>query len=208
MKIKLKCIYFAGVLGVFVGVATPCWGTSVLQLSIMPEVQLIAPDESVCGLRLNLPYGVNESVTGIDLGFFSQTSKDAAALQISVFGNIVEQNADGIQIATVNAVGNAMTGFQIGLLYNTANKFKGLSISGGANYYVEEGEGIMIAVLGNYAPVLKGLQVGLVNAPAYATGLQIGLVNWTKNMRGLQIGIINYIEEGALPFMLGLNANF
>lgn len=184
------------------------FGSAVLQVSVAPDVQLIPEDESVLGLRLNLPYGLNKSVYGFDLGVVSQVSGDAAALQVSVLANIVDQNANSLQIATVNSVGNSMVGLQIGILYNTANKFAGIGVGGLVNYYSEEGAGILVGGVVNYSPVLKGLQVGAFNISSYASGLQIGAINYTKKLRGIQIGVINCVEEGPLPFMPVINASF
>jgi hypothetical protein len=184
------------------------YGDQLLQVSITSNVQLVPEDEPVSGLRLNLPYGKNTSMTGLDFGFVTESTQDADALQIAVIGNLVEQNVAGMQIASFNVVGNIMKGVQIGFLFNTDNKFSGIGIAGGFNHYKEEGSGILISACGNYGEVLNGAQIGLCNIATYSTGLQIGVVNYTKNARGLQIGVVNVIEEGSLPFMPFLNFNF
>lgn len=184
------------------------YGDQFLQFSLTPDAQLVSKDESICGLRLSLPYGRNVSMKGIDAGFITDTTQDANALQATIIGNLVEQNATGLQVGSFNAVGNEMTGCQIGILFNTVNKFSGVGIAGGFNRYTESGGGILIGTFGNYGEVLKGAQIGLCNIATYSSGLQIGVVNFAKNARGMQIGIINVIEEGALPFMPILNLNF
>lgn len=194
---------FFGALGISYLHADPA-----LQLSFTPSAQLVSVDESISGLRLSLPYGRNASMTGIDAGFITDTTQDANALQAAFFGNFVEQNATGMQVASFNAVGNVMKGCQIGLLFNTDNKFSGIGIAGGVNHFTEEGSGILIGAFGNYGEVLNGAQIGLCNIAKYSSGLQIGVVNYAKNARGIQIGLLNFIEEGALPFMPILNVNF
>ena len=184
------------------------YGDQFLQVSLTPDAQLVSEDESVCGLRLSLPYGRNASVTGVDLGFVTDTTQDASALQLAGVCNFVDQNATGLQVAIVNSVWNQMTGCQLGLLFNTDNKFSGIGIAGGVNRFSEEGTGILIGGCGNYGNVLNGAQIGLCNVATYSSGLQIGVVNWAKNARGVQIGLVNYIEQGALPFMPILNLNF
>lgn len=182
-------------------------GDPFIQVSVTPDAQLVSEEESVCGLRLCLPYGRNASVTGLDGGFVTETVDEASALQFAAIGNVVEQNGTGLQIGLFNSVGNEMDGGQVGGFFNSANKFNGIGIAGGVNRYVE-GKGILLAGCCNRGEVLKGAQISLFNVSTYSSGLQIGLVNWTKNAQGFQIGLINYIDEGALPFMPFLNVNF
>jgi hypothetical protein len=192
----------------FLGIVFPMYGEQFLQISISPDVQLVGQDESVSGLRLNLPYGKNISFSGLDFGFLSSSAQDADALQVNLIGNLVEQNGMGAQVSCLNVVYNSMKGLQISLLFNDNYKFNGIGVAGGFNKYTDEGNGILIATCGNYGEVLKGVQVGLCNISTYSTGLQIGVFNYAKNVKGLQIGILNIIEEGALPFMPFLNFNF
>lgn len=183
------------------------WGDPFVQVSITPNAQLVSEEESVCGLRLCLPYGRNASVAGLDAGFITETVDEANALQFAGIGNIVEQNCTGFQVGMFNSVGNEMTGGQTGGFFNSANKFGGIGMTGGVNHY-SEGKGILLAGIANIGEVLKGAQVSLFNISTYSSGLQVGLVNWAKNAQGFQIGLINYIDEGVVPFMPILNLNF
>ena len=46
-----------------------------IQLALLTPVQLFPETDTVCGVRLNLLYGRNVSVTGLDIGLINHTTQ-------------------------------------------------------------------------------------------------------------------------------------
>jgi len=111
----------------------------------------------VVGLRVGIPYGSNDAITGIDVGFWGQ-SDYAWAFQVNVVANIVRDTMGGIQVGLYNEAGN-LTGIQVGL-WNRAPTLAGAQI------------GII-----NLADEADGFQIGLINRTELMHGYQFGLVN-------------------------------
>ena len=111
----------------------------------------------VAGLRIGIPYGMNDAVTGIDVGFWGQANY-AWAFQVNVVANVVRDRMGGLQFALYN-YGGDLTGIQVGL-WNR----------------VLSGEGLQIGLL-NLADQFNGFQLGVVNRTETMHGYQIGLVN-------------------------------
>ncbi len=111
----------------------------------------------VAGLRLGLPYGKNDSVTGVDIGLWG-VSDYAWAIQFNLLHNSVRDEMGGIQVSCVNDAGH-LTGLQFGL-WNTAPTMEGFQIG-----------------LLNLADSVNGFQVGIVNRTENMKGYQFGLVN-------------------------------
>jgi hypothetical protein len=146
------------------------------QLSFIgPTMQLVDDDADVKGFRLNLLYGVNRNVTGLDLGLINRTTEDFKGYQGGLVGvthgrvsgwqdnwavNVAEGQFYGLQTGLVNLVGTG-EGVQFGA-YNSADYMSGLQI----------------AVV-NFAEDLNGVQVGLINIIRSKGSFPIlPLVNW------------------------------
>ncbi len=116
-------------------------------------------DESVdvVGLRLTLPYGECESLTGFDLGLWG-TCQNMYGLQINLIRNNVIDQMAGIQIGCVNLAGDAF-GAQVGL-WNQNLKAGTFSVG-----------------LVNIADHVDGFQIGLINRTETINGFQVGIVN-------------------------------
>jgi len=113
----------------------------------------------VAGLRLNLPYGDCESVTGFDLGFYGRC-RYFEGFQLNILRNEAEDVMGGIQIGLYNSAGRAdLKGFQIGL-FNEARSMRGIQVG-----------------LVNLADSICGFQVGLINRAETMYGFQVGGVN-------------------------------
>ncbi len=143
-----------------------------LQVSLWPPVQVVCADTNVAGLRLNLLYGDNVVMQGLDLGVVSGSDC-----------------CDGIQINAVNWVRDLALGVQIGLA-NTMGAAEGLTI-GGMNTARTTLTGVQIGIL-NYAEEAAGLQIGLLNSADTMVGLQIGLVNIIHDARVPALPILNW----------------
>lgn len=141
------------------GLTARAFDTIPFQFSIWPPtMQMVPPDIAVSGLKINLPYGGNDRIVGLDLGLAS-TSVDASALQINLL-NLVENQYKGLQIGIFNLCGNS-SGLQIGALFNvTDNAASGIQIG-----------------LVNSTLEMNGLQIGIINYTQFMTGVQLGLIN-------------------------------
>lgn len=116
-----------------------------------------APD--VAGLRLTLPYGVSESVTGFDIGIFGRVNY-MEGLQVNVLRNDAIDTLAGIQVGIYNSAGRAdLFGAQIGL-FNESQSISGLQCG-----------------LINISNAVYGFQVGIVNRTETMYGFQVGVIN-------------------------------
>jgi len=192
-------------------------GWSPFQFSVFNPLQLFNEDKDIVGLRLNLVYGRNADVSGIDLGLGVNSSHNFTGIQIAgIMNNAAGDPGDfmgiGIQIACLgnttdhlygiqigglgNGVTNDATGIQIGLVGNVASTVKGIQIGGLYNFNNGKNSSI------------TGIQIGTFNYSDNVTGIQVGLYNECINMRGIQVGILNHIEKGYMRFMPIINAKF
>ena len=135
------------------------YDTTPLQISIWPNRLQVVPDEiDVSGLKLNLPYGRNNRIEGVDLGIAS-SSMNASALQINLL-NLTKEQYKGLQIGLANFAG-ASSGVCIGVLMNSTDSIH---------------KGLQVGIV-NTALETSGVQIGLVNYTSFMVGFQIGIVN-------------------------------
>jgi len=145
-------------LGLLFSVAAFSFDTSALQLSIWaPRVQLVPDYIDISGVKLNLPYGGNKKVAGVDLGIAS-INNSSSALQVNLFNRNLD-NYVGFQAGLVNLAGTS-NGVNIGLVNFTEGISSGLEIA-----------------FFNASLEHRGVQIGLVNYCEFLTGMQIGLCN-------------------------------
>ncbi len=143
---------------VSVGVVSHAYDTTPLQISVWPpNLQVVTSEIDVSGLKLNLPYGGNNHIMGIDLGIAS-TSENCSAFQVNLL-NMVGERYSGFQVGLFNLCGESR-GFQVGLLNSTDSIGSGLQV------------GIVNSTL-----EMTGVQIGLVNYTDFMIGFQIGIVN-------------------------------
>ncbi|MGN0847903.1 MAG: LA_2272 family surface repeat-containing protein [Kiritimatiellia bacterium] len=127
----------------------------------------------VVGLRLTLPYGKCESVTGFDLGVYG-SCRYFEGLQVNILRNEAEDIMAGIQLGVYNSAGRAdLTGVQVGL-FNEARSLRGIQFG-----------------LINIAEQVQGFQVGLVNRAETAYGFQVGGVNVIRDSELAFCPIVN-----------------
>ena len=141
--------------------------------------------DNVTGLRVGIPWGDNDSVTGIDIGFYGK-SKNMAGIQVNLIANIVTDRADAIQVACYNHAGS-LSGGQLGLMNVTGYGALGWDTR---------------------MPFSACAQVGLLNIANDLRGVQFGLVNKADMLYGFQIGLVNVITSGVIPFMPIVNIGF
>lgn len=116
-------------------------------------------DVDVIGLRLTLPYGACESVTGFDVGFFGRC-RYFEGFQMNLLRNDVADIMAGVQAGIYNSAGRAdFIGFQLGC-WNESRSIRGLQVG-----FV------------NVTDHAAGIQIGLINRSEALHGFQLGLVN-------------------------------
>ena len=131
-----------------------------VQVSIINPVQLFNEDTSIKGIRLNLLYGKNESMHGLDVGLVNQVGNGGFKGMQYGFVNITDAEAKGLQLGVVNFNKGNTVGLQWGGV-NTSPDMKGFQY------------GVV-----NHAGNMRGFQLGFINyAEAMDKGLQIGLLN-------------------------------
>jgi hypothetical protein len=132
-------------------------------------------DMDVVGLRLNLPSGQCEQVTGLDFGLIGR-SQYFSGIQINLLRNDVKDTLNGWQIGGYNSVGlGDSIGLQVGL-WNEAGSLSGFQVG-----------------LVNLVDYANGFQVGLVNRAEDFHGYQLGLINV---IRGSEVPFCPIINIG------------
>jgi hypothetical protein len=142
------------------------------QGSILNPAQLFSESTDVRGVRVNVLYGKNARVDGLDVGG----------------ANRVEDGVRGLQLAWLVNVAGELDGVQIGLGYNvTEGRARGLQALSGVNH-ARELYGLQLLGF-NYSRSVVGAQIGPANqAEDHLTGLQLSLINHAGSINGLQIG--------------------
>ena len=141
--------------------------------------------DNVVGLRVGIPWGENDSVTGIDIGLYGK-STNMSGIQVNLVASIVKDRADAIQVACYNHAGS-LSGAQLGLMNVTGY--------GALGYDTR----MMFSAC---------VQVGLLNIANDLRGVQVGLVNQADMLYGFQVGLVNVIKSGVIPFMPIVNIGF
>ena len=134
-----------------------------IQVSLFTPIQIFPEDNSIKGFRLNLIYGRNVSVTGLDLGLINHTTTG---------------KSKGVQFGLVGLSDSDFIGWQSNDWANvTKGKFKGFQ-SGIVNY-AKDMSGVQLGVV-NYAEIMNGLQIGLVNIIRQEGAFPVfPIVNWS-----------------------------
>jgi len=144
------------------------------QISLVTPIQAFPEEDAIRGIRLNLLYGRNASVTGLDLGVVNHTTGSALGVQFGIVG-LADGEFVGWQGNWINVVNGRMEGLQHGLV-NWAALGQGVQlgfVNHGTNY-----RGLQIALV-NYANRLNGIQLGLVNIIRHGAPFPVlPLVNW------------------------------
>lgn len=133
----------------------------LVQVSIITPIQLFPEEDSISGLRLNLLYGRNVSVTGLDLGLVNHTSTGMMT---------------GLQYGLVGIADNDFTGWQDNSINIVRNDFKGMQW--GLVNYARNAKGFQLGFV-NYTWTMEGLQIGLLNIIREGAMVPVlPLVNW------------------------------
>jgi hypothetical protein len=148
-EVKMSPKYFGTFFGLTVFtliILLPCQAQErPIQLSFYTPIQLFPEDNSIKGVRINLIYGRNASITGLDWGLINHTTTgQSMGIQMGLVG-LSDSDFMGLQYNSVNVTTGTFEGLQLGTL-NYAHSMTGLQLG-----------------LVNYAVIMNGLQIGLVN---------------------------------------------
>jgi hypothetical protein len=137
-------------------------GERPVQLSLFTPIQIYSDEHSITAFRLNVIYGRNISVRGLDLGLVNHmTSGLSKGVQIGFIG-LVDADFLGWQNNAVNVTRNGLEGFQWGIVNYAGNS-----------------RGFQLGVF-NYTETMYGLQIGLINVIRDGGVLPVlPIVNWS-----------------------------
>jgi hypothetical protein len=160
---KRSCLFLVLVICALILTAAPVLAeTRPIQISLVTPIQIFPERYSITGLRLNLLYGSNVSVTGLDVGLVNHTTAGKfIGLQYGLVG-LSDSDFSGWQDCVVNITNKKFEGFQFGWV-NYADYMSGFQLG-----------------LVNYAKTAKGLQIGLVNIIRQGGQFPVfPIVNWS-----------------------------
>jgi hypothetical protein len=118
--------------------------TQPISLSLVTPIQIVPASQGIEGFRLNLLYGRNASLTGLDIGLANHVTGRSLGVEWGLVG-LADSDFTGLQWNVVTITQGHMEGAQLGF-YNYAASVKGLQL------------GIL-----NHAGRIEGIQIGLVN---------------------------------------------
>ena len=174
---------------------------SPLGISLIPPVELPPADFTITGARINLIWGDQHNVYGLDVGtILNSTLQNSGGLQLAggVNWNKGSTTILGLQVAglaNINVQHTFVLGLQVALYNANLGESKIIGIEAGA--------------INNSAHTkLYGVQVGLYNKALEVYGFQIGLINSVADLHGLQIGLLNFNDHGLFAIAPILNFGF
>ena len=183
--------------------AAPGTQSAPIAVALWNPVQTSDENTSIRGFRLDLPYGKNYDMQGLDLGIASETTRNLTGASFTL-GSSVGHNVIGVQSSFVLALaGGTVYGLQEGI-YSQAKDLHGVQF-GVVTQVERQSYGARFAAV-NLGNAHEGAELGLVNTSKRARGLQLGLVNVTDELHGVQIGVVNVAKNGFLPFFPVMNA--
>ncbi len=133
-----------------------------VNIALFNPIQIFPEDNSIIGLRINLIYGKNVSMAGLDWGLVNGVGTGGfTGLQWGLV-NICDGNVVGFQGGGLNLTDKNVEGFQWGW-YNSGDHVSGFQLG-----------------LVNYARSMKGLQIGIINIIKTGGFMPVfPIVNWS-----------------------------
>lgn len=136
--------------------------TRPVQLALVTPIQIFPEGDAIAGVRLNLLYGRNASMVGLDLGLVNHIKEGGFKGVSWAFVGVCEGNFTGWQDGAVSITNGNFEGLQMGF-FNSAHFVNGLQF------------GVV-----NYVGSMKGLQIGLVNIIRQGGAFPVfPIVNWS-----------------------------
>ena len=160
-----KCCVLPGLIAlalVFICTAVQAQQNRPVQIALITPAQIFPEEDAITGIRLNLIYGRNVSVTGLDFGLINHTTTGKSmGIQLGLIG-LVDSDFMGWQDNWVNVTKGSFEGFQWGVV-NYSYDTRGLQLG-----------------LVNYTQTMKGLQIGIVNIIRQGGAFPVfPIVNWS-----------------------------
>lgn len=148
---------------ILISMATPALAQPrPAQLALVTPVQIFHEDDTIVGVRLNLLYGRNASVMGLDMGLVNHVTTGIST---------------GAQYGVVGLVDSDFVGFQNNMVNSTNGKFDGFQL--GIVNYAKIANGFQLGFV-NYAESMRGLQIGVVNIIQRGGAFPVfPIVNWS-----------------------------
>lgn len=169
-------------------------GWAPLQVSFWSPAQILPEEFDVYGLRLDLPYGKNRDVGGIDIGFVNQATRHVIGLQAGVLCNFncelrYQQLPRGYRV------------YQLPERYNHSIQAGGIQLAVFLNLDQGDMTGMQLALVNVVLADMRGIQVGAVNFASRPTGIQIGALGnglmdaavtgmYMHEVRGIQVATL------------------
>jgi len=138
-------LFIIGVFVCFLSTSISFADDKIIQLALFNPVQIFHEENSITGVRLNLLYGSNASVTGLGVGVVNRTT---------------EKKSFGVQWGILGLADRGFVGFQGNGVNVTHYEFKGVQF--GFVNVAENANGLMIGVV-NFAKRMYGIQIGIFN---------------------------------------------
>lgn len=155
---------------------------------------------------------VGDTLTGAQLAYIFNRTRNVTGLQSSGILNINEENmvgaqlsgvvsinngiVNGAQISGIYARSNTIQGAQIASAYAKANFIYGTQIAGFASS-ADFVTGSQIAAIVCSAREVDGTQVsGMVNYAKHAKKWQLGLINIADSSDGISVGLLSFVHNG------------
>ncbi len=177
-KVSGGCSLLAATVAAVALFTSPLYGQRerVFQLALVKPIQIFPERDRISGVRLNLIYGSNVSVVGLDVGLVNRTTTGIAkGVQFGVVG-VADNGFAGWQANLVNYVNTRFEGFQYGLV-NVAGEASGFQVS--FVNITEHVTGLQLSLV-NYTKRMRGIQIGLVNIIREGGFLPVfPIVNWS-----------------------------
>ena len=184
--------------------------TRLAQVSILPYVGTNAfkSDEVTNNFSLNLFWGTNGGVEGVEVGGFVNTIKnDVKGVQVAGLGNTVGNDVVGTQVSGLfNTTGGELEGAQVSGLFNYAKEAKAVQVSSLFNFSPAAFTGVQVSTLFNVSGRGEGVQVsGLFNANKGSARTQVsGLMNVAGDISGGQVSSLMNVARKVKGFQIGL----
>jgi len=161
---KLKSILALGAMSILTLVLPSVGGaqSKPINIALFNPIQIFSEDNSITGLRINLIYGKNVSMTGLDWGLVNHVGTGGMTGVQWGLVNICDGNFLGWQSGLLNLSKKNVEGFQYGW-YNTGDHVSGFQLG-----------------LVNYAESMYGLQIGIINIIKTGGFMPVfPIVNWS-----------------------------
>jgi hypothetical protein len=164
MEVKMRNLILLGVgLISLVFISAPAMAQEYpFQLALVTPIQIFSENSSITGVRIDLIYGRNTTVKGLDWGFINHTTSGTSL---------------GIGLGVVNLTDANFTGLQYGWVNWTKGNFEGMQW--GLINHAGYANGFQLGFI-NHADRLKGLQIGFINIIKQGGQFPVfPIVNWS-----------------------------